>query len=126
MLGSFKIYIIIGIITALISGGGLLYIKHLKSELELAQANNLVLEQTVKMNETTIEALRDNSIRQHEANTRLEERLKNSNDSQVVLLEVLRSHDLTNLAKAKPGLIENRINEGTQKVFDNFERITDK
>lgn len=34
------------------------------------------------------------------------------------LNDIFGTHDLTRLAKAKPGLIERRINDGTQRVFD--------
>ena len=32
-------------------------------------------------------------------------------------LSIFKRHDMTKLARAKPGLIEPRINNGTQKVF---------
>ena len=34
-------------------------------------------------------------------------------------LSIFKRHDLTKLARAKPGLIEPRINNGTKEVFDN-------
>jgi len=40
------------------------------------------------------------------------------------LNEKLRKHDLAALAKAKPGLIERRINRGTAGVLGMFERAT--
>lgn len=39
-------------------------------------------------------------------------------------LSIFKRHDLTNLARAKPGLIEPRINKGTKDVFDDVEKIT--
>jgi len=39
-------------------------------------------------------------------------------------LSIFKRHDLTNLARAKPGLIEPRINKGTKAVFDDVEQIT--
>lgn len=41
------------------------------------------------------------------------------------LLTALGEHDLTFLAARKPGLIENRINDATKKIFDNIESSTD-
>ena len=36
-------------------------------------------------------------------------------------LSIFKRHDLTKLARAKPGLIEPRINNGTKEVFDAIE-----
>jgi hypothetical protein len=36
-------------------------------------------------------------------------------------LSIFRKHDLTKLARAKPGLIETRINKGTNEVFRQIE-----
>lgn len=39
-------------------------------------------------------------------------------------MDIFRRHDLAALAKARPGLIENRINSGTQEIFEEFTRAT--
>ena len=36
-------------------------------------------------------------------------------------LDIFRRHNLNQLAAAKPGLIEKRVNNGTKKVFDSIE-----
>ena len=36
-------------------------------------------------------------------------------------LSIFKRHDLTKLARVKPGLIEPRINNGTKKVFESIE-----
>tara|TARA_B100001248_G_scaffold235993_1_gene199107 strand:+ start:703 stop:1125 length:423 start_codon:yes stop_codon:yes gene_type:complete len=36
-------------------------------------------------------------------------------------LSIFKRHDLTRLARAKPGLVEPRINNGTKKVFEAIE-----
>ena len=40
------------------------------------------------------------------------------------LISKLQKHDLTRLSHQKPGMIEKRINNGTQKVFDSLESLT--
>lgn len=37
-------------------------------------------------------------------------------------LSIFKRHDMTRLARAKPGLIEPRINNGTKKVFEAIEQ----
>ena len=39
-------------------------------------------------------------------------------------LDIFKRHNLTKLAKAKPGLIETRSNKGTKDVFDSIEKDT--
>lgn len=39
-------------------------------------------------------------------------------------LEIFKKHELTRLARAKPGLIELRVNSGTEEVFSSIERVT--
>ena len=39
-------------------------------------------------------------------------------------LSIFKRHDLTKLAKAKPGLIQPRINKGTKEVFDAIENAS--
>jgi len=40
------------------------------------------------------------------------------------LIGKLQKHDLTRLSYRKPGLIEKRINNGTQNIFDSLESLT--
>lgn len=40
------------------------------------------------------------------------------------LRQILRDHNLTQLAEERPGLIETRINRATQEVFDSIESLT--
>lgn len=39
-------------------------------------------------------------------------------------LSIFRRHNLSELSYAKPGLIQSRINSGTQKIFDDLENYT--
>lgn len=70
----------------------------------------------------------------------LESDLKDNRENQAVLHEELREarkqkdgliklfsdHDFAKLVNAKPGLIEKRINKGTDKVFQELEDISDE
>ena len=37
-------------------------------------------------------------------------------------LDIFKRHNLSKLARAKPGLIETRVNKGTKDVFDSIEK----
>lgn len=54
----------------------------------------------------------------------LQENLERAETDLEELRRLFRDHDLTNLAAEKPELIERRINEATQDVFDAIERDT--
>ena len=41
-------------------------------------------------------------------------------------LSIFKRHDLTRLARAKPGLVEPRINNGTKKVFEQIEKDSEE
>ena len=71
----------------------------------------------------TVERQEEEKVRLEEANHELVMDLRESEEYRDGLLNVLRSHNLTRLSAAKPGLIEKRINDGTKEVFDNFESL---
>ena len=54
-----------------------------------------------------------------EANTAMQEEMDD-------YLSIFKRHDLTKLARVKPGLIEPRINNGTKKVFDQIEKDSEE
>lgn len=78
--------------------------------LEQAQAS---AESEKKRNETLRKESKTLSDMLRETESRLD-------DLRVTLLE----HDLENLAREKPGLIENRINKATKEVFEQIESLT--
>ena len=41
-------------------------------------------------------------------------------------LSIFKRHDLTRLARAKPGMVEPRINNGTKKVFEQIEKDSEE
>ena len=59
-------------------------------------------------------------------NKELQGKLQNAEVYQDELRRKLQKHDLTRLSEKKPGLVEKKINEGTQKLFNDFESITAK
>ena len=54
-----------------------------------------------------------------EANTAMQEEMDD-------YLSIFKRHDLTKLARVKPGLIEPRINNGTKKVFEQIEKDSEE
>ena len=86
------------------------------------QAQNIALQSAAEINEQTIRSLEQNMNRQIEQMTSLttvNQQLQSEKDE---YLSIFRRHDLQRLALARPGLIEPRINNGTQEVFRQVEQ----
>ena len=117
-------WILAAVLTAVISAGGYGYFKYSQNEIIELSNQNAELVHQVDRQELTITQLRKRAIELFEARQQLQKDMRASTAYEDRLERVLRSHDLTALAKAKPGLIEKRINDATQKVFDDLESIT--
>jgi uncharacterized protein HemX len=69
----------------------------------------------------TIDALQSNLTRTTDALNTMASRNNEIQAEMTRYLDIFARHDLARLAAAKPGLIETRINRGTQDVFDTIE-----
>jgi len=90
------------------------------------QQENIAFETTNKLQKETIDDLVQDVEKQRQAVDRLSTQTQRLVQERDEYLEIFRSHDLTKLSRAKPGLIEPRINKGTQEVFDTVEKDTQK
>jgi len=98
-----------------------LQITQLQSDVRQYQAQNVALQSAAEINEQTIRSLEENSQRQIQqvtALTSVNQQLQSEKDE---YLSIFRRHDLQRLALARPGLIEPRLNNGTQEVFRQME-----
>lgn len=74
--------------------------------------------------ETTLEQKIEDIRKEELANKNLDRRLKESEKDKVQLQRILKEHDLTKLAMAKPGLIESRINEAVKRSNEEISDLT--
>ena len=98
-----------------------LQITQLQSDVRQYQVQNVALQSAAEINEQTIRSLEENSQRQIQQVTTLtsvNQQLQSEKDE---YLSIFRRHDLQRLALARPGLIEPRLNNGTQEVFRQME-----
>lgn len=99
-------------------------ITRLNTKISELTEQKLACEVQTQQQELTINSLR-NSNRDLTQNV---ERITRERDQSIAqrdhYLSVFRRHNLSELSYAKPGLIQNRINSGTQKVFDELETHT--
>ena len=126
--------IIIGLVAVMIvsAGGGILYFKFSQSKIDTLNKNVATLEAGMVTLKTEIS-------KQNESILLLDEQRENDQQTVIYMADAhaetqaevnrlskqFKGHNMTNLTRKKPVLIERIINRGTDKVFDEFENISD-
>ena len=122
MFASIKIAIVLTILAT--AGTGALYIKKLQSDLETARENVAKMEVAVQTSEASLKMERENALAMAELNKNLQEDLQKAEQYGDELRNTLQKHNLTHLANKKPGLIEKRMQNATDKLWDDLADIT--
>ncbi|ASE99770.1 hypothetical protein [uncultured virus] len=112
------------VVVAVMAGGFFLYYKDTQKKIATLISNNAKLETAVQSQKATIVALEENFDKQSELITSLSVKAQEAEAGYRSLSKKLRRHDMEELSRAKPGLMENKINNGTKKLFDELENIT--
>ena len=133
MLGLIKMLPLIAVVGAGAYGYHTLEIGKRETAIAQLEKNNVVLKENSMRLETALETetasreQAENNLKvQLEAVGKLTEA---NNEMQAEMddnLSIFKRHDLTKLARVKPGLIEPRINNGTQKVFEQIEKDSEE
>ena len=121
-----KIYILI-VVLGLVGGvvyGGWYYYKDTQARIQTLTENSAKLEIAATAQKNTIDTLVADAKKYAELNNQLQKKLETANDYKNTLISKLRKHDLARLSQQKPGLVEKKINNGTQKLFESFESLT--
>lgn len=123
MFGSIKIVAALLIISFL--GSGYLYVTKLQSDLETARANVAKLDAAVKVSEDSVAMLMKEAAVNAERTKELTAQLDKAEEYGDELRATLQKHNLTHLANKKPGLIQKRMQNATDKLWDDLADITD-
>jgi len=107
-----------------IAGGGYFYYTDTQATIAQLRENNTQLKIVAEDNERAINAMKEDAETNAQLAAELTLELQESEKRRNALINTFRRHDLTNLALKKPGLIEKRLNNGTEKAFDDIESIT--
>tara|TARA_R100001509_G_C4846311_1_gene208420 strand:+ start:274 stop:651 length:378 start_codon:yes stop_codon:yes gene_type:complete len=123
-----KIYglIIILVVLSGVGYGAISYYNDTQERLATLRDNNAKLEVANKSKEEALKTIQSNVEKTNKLNKELQGKLQKAEVYQDELRKKLQKHDLTRLSEKKPGLVEKKINEGTQKLFNDFESITSK
>ena len=121
-----KIYMLI-IVVGLVGGvvyGGWYYYKDTQARIQILTENSAKLEQAAQLQSNTIATLEADAKKYAKLNNQLQTKLEKANEYRNTLISKLRKHDLARLSQQKPGLVEERINNGTKKLLESFESLT--
>ena len=86
--------------------------------------NNAKLEVVAKENEQVVRTMRVETARLNDLNRSLQGKLSRAEESRERLLTRLQEINLKKESMVNPVEIEKRINDGTDKMFDDLESIT--
>jgi len=133
----FRIVIFLVFIIFSLSGLGYWYYQDSQTRIETLRENSAKLEVAVETSNETIDNMINQANENQERITKLSQSLRNAEqynselrrlfqEHNLTLLaeRLFQEHNLTLLAEEKPGLIENRINEATNEVFDSIMQST--
>jgi hypothetical protein len=123
MFSSIRIAMILVLLAA--AGGAYMYVKNLQANLETARANVAKMEVALKTSEDSLRLERAETQRLGDLNLQLSTDLQKAEKYGDELRATLQKHNLTHLANKKPGLIEKRMQDATNKLWDDLESITD-
>ena len=133
MLGLIKMLPLLAVVGAGAYGYHTLEIGKRETAIAQLEKNNVVLKENSVRLETALEtetASREQAEKnlkvQLEAVGILTEKNSAMQEEMDDYLSIFKRHDLTKLARVKPGLIEPRINNGTKKVFEQIEKDSEE
>ena len=94
-----------------------------EQQMDIAAAvqQNVALETAAQTNITTIRRMEEQVLVQAQALSDLTEKSNRLEIEKKQYLSVFKRHNLTRIARAKPGMVEKRINSGTASVFRQVE-----
>jgi len=114
-------YLILMFLLSGMVGGAWFYYTDTQERLATLRDNNAKLMMVAETNQETINSLQRDYELAQENMLALQERAKEAEKYQDELAAKLRRHDLTRLTLQKPGLIEKRVNNATDKIFSELE-----
>ena len=122
----FKLYAIL-IVVGLLGGavyGAKYYYDTTQNTIAALRENNAKLEVANETNQATIKQMGQDTARLNDLTNQLAQDLQTSERYGDELRSTLNKHNLTHLANKKPGLIEKRMQNATDKLWDDLEGIT--
>ena len=121
-----KVYlflIIMGVLGA-VGYGGYMYYNDTQERIAILTENNAKLETAIEISEESIATLQGDIAKNAELNRELQGQLQVAEQYGDQLRNTLRKHNLTHLANKKPGLIQRKMQNATNRLWDDLADIT--
>ena len=119
-----KLALIFGGLLLITVAGSAYYIDHLNDQISTLKGNQIVLETEIeKQNESIKNYLEQQKNQQAQLNqleTDKQEAMKDVNR----LRKTFANHDLDELALAKPGLLQSKVNKASNRVMTTLEKLS--
>tara|TARA_R110000824_G_scaffold32578_1_gene105122 strand:+ start:1033 stop:1437 length:405 start_codon:yes stop_codon:yes gene_type:complete len=119
-----KLALIFGGLLLITVAGSAYYIDHLNDQISTLKGNQIVLETEIeKQNESIKQYLEQQKNQQAQLNqleTDKQEAMKDVNR----LRKTFANHDLDELALAKPGLLQSKVNKASNRVMATLEQLS--
>ena len=107
---------LIGIILVLGLGSYYLY-----NQNQVLSANNLALECAIVEQQAAMDAMKESFEKQGKSLQNMMRKNAQIEQEMNQYLDIFRRHNINQLAVAKPGMIEKRVNNATKQVFESIE-----
>jgi FtsZ-binding cell division protein ZapB len=104
--------------------GGYMYYKDTQQRIATLTENNAKLETAVQISEDSVSLLQNDIAQNAELNRELQKELQIAEGYGDQLRATLQKHNLTHLANKKPGLIERKMQNATNRLWDDLADIT--
>lgn len=119
-----KIAIVAAVVIMTMTGGFYLYYKDSQARMAILIENSAKMELAVQTQSLAIAQLESDAKKFADLNKELTLNMQKAEEYKDTLISKLRRHDLTRLSEQRPGMIEKRINDATNKLFRDLEEIT--
>ena len=123
MLKLYMLIVVVGLVGGVVYGG-YYYYKDTQSRIQTLTENNAKVMAAKAAQDQTINTLIADRDKFDKLNTELHVKLEKANEYKDTLINKLRKHDLAKLSMQKPGLVEKKINRGTENLFRSLENLT--
>ena len=122
----FRVYILI-VVLGLLGGAAYAakyYYDTTQATIAQLRENNAKLEVANEENQQTIAKMQEDNVRLNALTDQLNTDLRKAEEYGDELRNTLNKHDMTHLANKKPGLIEKRMQDATDKLWGDLESVT--
>jgi biopolymer transport protein ExbB/TolQ len=119
-----KLSLILGGLLLLTIAGSGWYINYLNDQISILKGNQIVLETQIQEQNESIERYLEQQKNQQVQLNQLEAEKQEAMKDVNRLRKTFANHDLDQLALAKPGLMQSKINKASARVMTTLEELT--